>query len=59
MENKKLSLEEFSEKVLQGTRQAIRKLIEKRAASNDELIVADKNGNPVSVPAKELLKTLK
>lgn len=38
---------------------AMRKLVETSAAQNKKLVVGDKDGNPVTVPAKDLLKTLK
>lgn len=50
--------QDFFSRILDGIRKASRKMAEKSAANNEELIVADKNGNPISVPAKELLKNL-
>ena len=47
------------DKILEGMKKASVKMAEKSAANDEELIVADKNGNPISVPAKELLKSLK
>ncbi|MDR3679707.1 MAG: hypothetical protein P4L41_07060 [Flavipsychrobacter sp.] len=38
---------------------AIKKLVETSAANNESLIVGDENGNPISVPAKELLNAVK
>ena len=59
MENKQASgTDKLSFDILEGIRKASKKLIVKSAANNEELIVADKNGHPVSVPAKELLKNL-
>jgi hypothetical protein len=58
MADKKIDLSELSEKILQGLRRANRKLVEKSAANNEELIVGDKYGNFKSVPAKDLLKSL-
>jgi len=58
VESNKTELDELADKVLIGVRRAVRKLVETAAANNRNLIVADKNGNPQSVPAKELLKTL-
>ncbi|MBC7913932.1 MAG: hypothetical protein H7Y07_07400 [Pyrinomonadaceae bacterium] len=49
---------DFFVKVLDGIRKASRKMAERSAANNEDLVIADKNGNPVSVPAKELLKNL-
>ena len=57
MKSKRTDTDFFSQ-VLEGIRKASRKMAEKSAANNEELIVADKNGNPISVPAKELLKKL-
>jgi hypothetical protein len=59
MENKTPQLDEFSEKILLGMRIAIKKLVETSAANNESLIVGDENGNPISVPAKDLLNTVK
>jgi hypothetical protein len=49
---------EFFKKVLDGIRKASKRMAERSAANNEDLIVADKNGNPTRVPAKELLKSL-
>jgi hypothetical protein len=57
--DKKAHLDELSEKVLLGMRKAIKKLVETSAANNEELIVSDGHGNPKSVPAKELLITVR
>ena len=51
-------LDIFTEKVMTGVNKAVRKLVETSAANNKNLIVGDKDGNPISVPAKELLKKL-
>ena len=53
---KGIDIEEFSNKVIIGMNKAIQKLVETSAANNESLIVGDKDGNPISVPAKELLK---
>ncbi|PSL46594.1 putative ABC-type ATPase [Chitinophaga niastensis] len=50
---------DLTEKVMQGMRKAMRKLVETSAVNNKELVVGDKNGNPQKVPAKDLLKTLR
>jgi len=55
---KGIDIEEFADKVITGMSKAIRKLVETSAANNESLIVGDKDGNPISVPAKELLKKL-
>ncbi|AXY78605.1 hypothetical protein D3H65_11345 [Paraflavitalea soli] len=49
---------DLSEKILEGAREAMRKLIEKRAANNGSLVIRDKDGEIREVPAKELLETL-
>jgi hypothetical protein len=58
MDNKRLDISELSEKVLQGLKKALRKLVEKSAENNEELVVGDRFGNFKSVPAKDLLKKL-
>ncbi|MBO9732199.1 MAG: hypothetical protein J7623_26395 [Chitinophaga sp.] len=58
MSNKEKELMEFSDKVMQSMKKAMRKLVEASAVQNKKLIVGDKDGNPISVPAKELLKKL-
>lgn len=58
MENKKRDINEFSERILQGVKKAIRNLVETSAANNKELVIGDKDGTIRSVPAKDLLKTL-
>jgi hypothetical protein len=59
MHNKETALPELSDKVMQGMKNAMRKLVETSAAQNKKLVVGDEEGNPVNVPAKDLLKTLK
>ena len=51
-------LDIFTEKVMTGVNKAVRKLVETCAVNNENLIVGDKDGNPISVPAKDLLKKL-
>ena len=58
MDNKRLDISELSERVLQGLKKALRKLVETSAENNEELVVGDKFGNFKSVPAKDLLKKL-
>ena len=58
MNDKKIELDSFTKSILDGINRAIRKLVEEKAANNENLIVADKNRNPISVPAKELLKSM-
>jgi hypothetical protein len=58
MENKNTGIEELSEKILRGLKIALRKLVERKAALNESLVIGDKDGTIKSVPAKELLETL-
>lgn len=58
MKGKKTDINEFSEKIIQGLKKASRKLVETSAKNNEELIVRDKNGNIISVPAKDLLQSV-
>jgi len=46
---------QLPEKVLTGLRKALRQLVETSAANNENLVIADKDGNIKTVPAKELL----
>jgi predicted ABC-type ATPase len=55
MEDKSIYLDEFSKKILLGTRMAIKKLVETSAKMDEELVIGDKDGKPKSVPAKDLL----
>ncbi|HXL57371.1 MAG TPA: hypothetical protein VN958_14000 [Chitinophagaceae bacterium] len=55
MVNKKIDMAELPEKILTGLRKALRKLVETSAANNENLVIADKDGNIKIVPAKELL----
>ena len=50
---------ELSDKVMQGMKEAMRRLVETSAAQNKKLVVGDEDGNPINVPAKDLLKKLK
>ncbi|HEY9257832.1 hypothetical protein [Chitinophaga sp.] len=59
MHAKETSLVELSDKVMQGMKKAMRKLVETSAAQNKKLVVGNKDGNPMSVLAKDLLITLK
>ncbi len=56
--NGKSEYEEMGKKILTGLRLAKQRLIEQTAANNGSLTVGDENGNPISVPAKELLKKM-
>jgi hypothetical protein len=55
MEDKIIDIEELSEKVLEGTKMAFKKLVETSAKNNEELVIRDKDGVIKSVPAKDLL----
>lgn len=55
MVNNKTDISELSEKVLTGLRKALRKLVESSAVNDESLVIADKDGNIKTVPAKELL----
>jgi len=46
---------QLPEKVLTGLPKALRKLVESSADNNESLVIADKDGNIKTVPAKELL----
>jgi len=56
--NKQTDINELADLLIAGVRTANRKMAEKAAANNEELIIGDKNGGFKSVPAKELLKTM-
>jgi hypothetical protein len=56
--DKKDEISELASKVLTGINKAVRKLVEKSAANNEELIIGNQDGTFKSVPAKELLKTM-
>lgn len=55
MEDKNIYLDEFSEKILEGMKMAIKKLVETSAKNDEELVIRDKDGIIKSVPAKDLL----
>jgi len=57
-QNRKTEVDEMGKKILSGLRIATRRLVENAAANNETLIVGDENGNPIAVPAKELLKKM-
>ncbi|HEY1200762.1 MAG TPA: hypothetical protein VGE79_07265 [Niastella sp.] len=58
MENKKTDIDELSEKVLRGMQIALKELVETSARNNEELVIGDKDGNIMDVPAKDLLPTV-
>jgi predicted ABC-type ATPase len=55
MEDKNIYLDEFSEKILEGMKIAMKKLVETSAKNDEELVIRDKDGQIRSVPAKDLL----
>jgi predicted ABC-type ATPase len=55
MEEKNIYLDEFSEKILEGMKIAMKKLVETSAKNDEELVIRDKDGLIKSVPAKDLL----
>lgn len=56
MSEKKTDINELSEKVLEGMRKALKKLVESRARNNEALVIGDKNGTIQNIPAKDLLQ---
>lgn len=58
MINKKADIDELSEKVLLGMKIAIKKLVEKSAANDENLVIGDNDGNIMTVPAKDLLSSI-
>ena len=58
MESKKTDINELSEKVLEGMKRALKKLVETSAKNNEDLVIGDKDGNIRTVPAKDLLYTV-
>ncbi|GAC1301060.1 MAG: hypothetical protein NVSMB24_03180 [Mucilaginibacter sp.] len=59
VQTKSPDMDEFSKKILLGVNKALRKLVETSASDNKNLVISDGKGNVRSVPAKELLKTLR
>jgi hypothetical protein len=49
---------EFQNKIMEGVKKAVKKLVIASAEKNEKLVIADKDGNVLHVPAKDLLKTL-
>jgi hypothetical protein len=58
IQSRKAEVEELGKKILTGLQLSSRKLVESAAANNESLVVGDGNGNPLIVPAKELLKKM-
>jgi hypothetical protein len=58
MESKKTNVNELAEKVLEGMKKALKKLVETKAKNNQDLVIGDKDGNIKTIPAKDLLNTV-
>lgn len=58
MENKSTNFTELSEKLLQGIRKALHKLVETSAANGESLVIGDRDGKIKTIPAKDLLESL-
>jgi hypothetical protein len=56
--SKKIESDNLSTKVLKGVSIALRKMAESAAAKNENLIIADENGQIKSVSAKSLLRKM-
>lgn len=50
---------ELRNKILEGANRAYKKLVIESAEKNQQLVIADKDGNVQHVDAKDLLKMLK
>ncbi|BAU54154.1 hypothetical protein [Mucilaginibacter gotjawali] len=50
--------DELSLKIVTGVNKALRKMAEKSAANDGNLVISDGKGNVQSVPAKDVLKNL-
>ena len=49
---------QLSDKLLQGIKTAVRKLVEKSAVNNESLVVRDNDGIVKDIPAKEILEQM-
>ncbi|HEY1199663.1 MAG TPA: hypothetical protein VGE79_01720 [Niastella sp.] len=58
MENKEINVHELSEKVIQGMKIAFKRLVREKAKNNEQLVIGDKDGNIMRVPAKDLLPSV-
>lgn len=56
--NKQTNINELAVKITESVNKAIRKMAEKAAANNENLIIGNIDGTSKSVPAKDLLKTM-
>jgi len=56
--NNHTEISELSNRILNGVKKAVQKLIKSNAANDEDMVIGDKDGNFKIVPAKELLKGL-
>ena len=56
--NNHTDISELSNKILNGVKKAVQKLIKSNAANDEDMVIGDKDGGFKIVPAKELLKGL-
>lgn len=59
MGDKPTNISELSEKLLQGIRKALQKLVETSAANEESLVIGDQDGKIKTIPAKDLLNSVK
>lgn len=52
-------IEDLSEKIMLGARNAVRKMLEERARSGDSVVIGDGEEGFKYVPARELLESIK
>lgn len=48
----------FSDKITEGIRRAQRELYQRKARLGETVVIADSEGQPITVPAEEALKLL-
>jgi hypothetical protein len=56
--NNQVHISPLSEKIIQGIRKAVKKLVEDSAANNETLVIGDEEGKIKTVPARELLDSV-
>lgn len=54
METVQIKARPSNEEVLAGVRRAVQKVVEQAKRDNEEIVIADKNGKPVRVKARDL-----
>ena len=59
MISKKTDIIELSEEILRALQKATRKLVEAKAAKNENLVIGDTKGKIEIIPAKKLLHLIK